>query len=186
EVADGADLHPLAARQLAVVRLAAPVVAAAGRLGRAGQRGADHDRVGAAGQGLGDVAAAGHPAVRDDVHVAAAGLVQVVPAGRGDVADGAGHRHRDAQHGAGGVPRAAAEADQHAGRAGGHQVQGGGVGGAAADHDRDVQVVDELLEVERLGPAGDVLGGDGGAADDEDVHARVQHRLVVLGGALRR
>src|SRR5690606_12771205 len=85
--ADRADLEPLAPRQLVVVCFAAPVVAAAGGFDGAGQRGADHDRVGAAGQRFSDVAAAGHPAVRDDVDVAAPGLVEVVPPGRGDVAD---------------------------------------------------------------------------------------------------
>ena len=74
---------------------------------------------------------------------------------------------------------------QHAGRAGAHQVQGRGVRGAAADDHRDVQLVDELLEVQRLGGAGDVLGGDRRTADDEDVHARVDDGLGELGGALR-
>ncbi len=101
----------------------APVAAAAGRLGRAGQRRADHHRVGAAGDRLGDVAGAAHAAVGDDVHVAAAGLVHVVAAGRGDVGDRGGHRHRDAEHVARGVRGAAAEADEHARRAGAHQVQ---------------------------------------------------------------
>src|ERR687885_108022 len=47
-------------------------------LRRAGERGADHDRVGAAGERLGYVAAAAHAAVGDHVHVTAARLVQVV------------------------------------------------------------------------------------------------------------
>src|SRR5690606_28292600 len=79
-----------------------------------------------------------------------------------------------------------AEPDQHARRAGAHQVQRGRVGGAAADDDGDVEVVDELLEVERFGASGDVLGGHGGAADDEQVDAGVDDGLVELGGALRR
>ena len=85
--ADRADLDPLAARQLGVVRLGPPVVAAAGRVGGAGEGGAEHDGVGAAGDGLDDVAAVAHAAVGDDVDVAAAGLVEVVAAGRGDVGD---------------------------------------------------------------------------------------------------
>ena len=55
-----------------------------------------------------------------------------------------------------------------------------GVGRAAADDDRHVELVDELLEVERLGPAGDVLGGHRRAADDEQVDAGVDHRLPEL------
>ena len=79
---------------------------------------------------------------------------------------------------------AAAEADQHAGGAGAHQVQRGGVGRAAADHHGDVELVDELLQVQRLSPAGDVLRRHRGAADDEDVHARVHDGLGVARGAL--
>ena len=80
---------------------------------------------------------------------------------------------------------AAAEADEHAGRAGAHQVQGSGVVGCAADDDRHVKVVDELLEVQRFLAGGDVLGGDHSAADHEQVHARVHHGGVELLGALR-
>ena len=57
ERADGADPDPLAARQLAVVGLGAPVEAAARRLGGPGQRRADHHGVSTAGDRLGDVAA---------------------------------------------------------------------------------------------------------------------------------
>src|SRR5579859_3115917 len=70
--------HPGAARQVRVVRLAAPVVAPAGGLLGPRERGPDHHRVRTTGQRLGDVTAAGHPAVRDDVYVPAAGFVQVV------------------------------------------------------------------------------------------------------------
>src|ERR1700753_4495377 len=55
-----------------------------------------------------------------------------------------------------------------------------------AHDDRHVQLVDELLEVERLAPAGHVLGRDRGAADDEDVHPGVDDRLVVAGRPLGR
>jgi hypothetical protein len=99
--------------------------------------------------------------------------------------DRGGHRHRDAKDRTGGVPGPAAEPDQHAGRAGAHEVQGRGVRRAAADDDRHVELVDELLEVERLGSPGHVLGGHRGAADHEQVDARVDHRLVVLHRALR-
>src|SRR5699024_10279446 len=40
------------------------------------------------------------------------------------------------------------EAGQHPGRARAHQVQGRGVGGAAPHDHRDVQLVDESLEVQ--------------------------------------
>src|SRR5690625_7308453 len=47
------------------------------------------------------------------------------------------------------------------------------------------QVVDESLEVQRLPVGGDVLGRDGGAADEEQVHARIDHGLPMVLGALR-
>lgn len=72
-----------------------------------------------------------------------------------------------------------------AGRAGAHQVQGRRVGGAAAHDHRDVQLVDELLQVQRLVRAGDVLRRHGRPADDEDVDARVHDGLGELGRALR-
>ena len=159
ERADRADLDPLAARQLGVVRLGAPVEAAA-RAPRCARASGEPTITASAPQAIALAMSPDRPiaAVGDDVDVAAAGLVEVVAAGRGDVGDRRGHRHGDAQHGARRVRRAAAEADQHAGRAGAHQVQRGLVGRAAADDDRHVELVDELLEVERLGPAGDVLG----------------------------
>ena len=49
-----------------------------------------------------------------------------------------------------------------------------------------VELVDELLEVQRLGLARDVLGGDRGAPDDEHVDAGVDHALGELLGPLRR
>src|SRR5262249_56729192 len=129
----------------------------AGHLGAGGQRLAEHHRVGAAGDGFGDVTAGGDVAVGDDVHVPAAGLVQVVPARRGRVGDRGGHRHVDAEH----VRRAGTGvgpvADDDAGGAGAHQVQRGLVVRAAADDHRDVQLGDERLEVQRLAVLGHVL-----------------------------
>ena len=94
-----------------------------------------------------------HAAVGDDVHVAAARLVEVVAARAGDVGDAGRHRRVDAEGRAGGGRGSAAEADEHARRAGAHEVQGGRVGRRAADDDGNVELVDELLEVQRLGSA---------------------------------
>jgi hypothetical protein len=60
------------------------------------------------------------------------------------------------------------------------------VGGAAADDDRHADGADELLEVQRLGRHGDVLGRHDRALDDEDVQARLERELVVLRDALGR
>ena len=80
---------------------------------------------------------------------------------------------------------AAAEADEHAGRAGTHQVQGRGVVGGAAYDDGHIQIVDELLQVQWLVILGDVLGGNDRAADDEQVDARFEHGRIIVLRALR-
>ena len=157
------------------------MVAPAGRLGGGGQRRADHHRVGAADDGLGDVAAGGHAAVGDDVDVDA-GLVEVAHAGGPGVGDGGGQRDADAEHAAGGAGVAGAGADEHAGGTGAHEVQGGLVAGAPADDDRDLELADELLEVQRLGRLGDVLGRHDGALDDQEVGLGLEH----VGGEARR
>ncbi len=161
-----------------------PVEAAAGRLLGAGERGADHHRVGAAGDRLRNVTAGAHATVGDHVHVLAR-LEQVLDAGGRRVGDGRGLRDADAEHAAGRARVAGADSDENAFCGGSHQVQGGLVGGAAADDHGYGQLGDELLQVERLPVRGDVLGRDDGALDDEDVEPGLQRGLVVLAHALR-
>ncbi len=60
------------------------------------------------------------------------------------------------------------------------------MGGAAADDDRHIQLVDELLQVQRLGLTRHVLGRHRRAADHEDVDACVDDGLVVAHGPLGR
>ena len=179
--------HARAARQRRMERRHAPVVAAARRLVGARERRAEHHRVGAARDRLGDVAAVAHPAVGDHLHVVA-GLEHVLRAGRRHVGDRGRLRHADPEHAAGRADRARADADEHAGRAGPHQVQPGVVGGAAADdHRRRRELADELLEVQRRAGlvARDVLGRDDRALDHEDVEPRLERDLVVLADLLR-
>src|SRR5256885_4273997 len=71
ERARDADPDARAPRQVRVRRRHPPVIAAAGRLGRAREGGADHDGVGAGGEGLAHVTARRHAAVGDDGDVAA-------------------------------------------------------------------------------------------------------------------
>ena len=59
--------------------------------------------------------------------------------------------------------------DEHAGRAGAHEVEGRLVRGAAADDHRDLVVADEVLQVERLVLAGHVLGRHDRALDHQQV-----------------
>ena len=98
-----------------------------------------------------------------------------------DVRHGGGHRDREAEHGTGGVRRSPAEADEDARGAGAHQVQRRLVRRATADDHGHVELVDELLEVQRLGLAGDVLGRHRGPADDEHVDARVDDVIGQVG-----
>ena len=163
----------------------APVEPVPGRLVGARERRADHHGVGAAGDRLGEVAAVAHPAVGDHLAVVAR-LEHVLGAGRRDVGDRGGLRHADPQHAARGARRARADADQHGRRAGPHQVQPGVIARAAAHHDRDRQLADELLEVEHVPLRGDVLGRDDRALDHEDVEPGVERELVVALHALRR
>src|SRR5215211_457803 len=90
----------------------APMESAARRLLGAGEGRADHDRVGAAGDGLGHVAAGSHAAVTDHVAVLA-GLQHVLGARRCDVGDRGGLRHTDPQYAARGAGRAGADPDEH-------------------------------------------------------------------------
>ena len=118
-----------------------------------------------------------------------AGLEHVLRAGGGDVGDRGRLGNADPEHAAGRADRARTDADEHAGRAGPHQVKAGVVGGAAADDDRRrCQLADELLEVERRPGlvARDVLGGDDRALDHEDVETRLERDLVVLAHLLGR
>jgi hypothetical protein len=80
---------------------------------------------------------------------------------------------------------AGADADQDADGAGPHQVKACVVGGTAADHTRDVERGDELLQIERLGLGGDVLRRDHGPLDHQDVEPRLERDVVVLGHLLR-
>ncbi len=117
--------------------------------------------------------------------VAPARLVEVVAARAGDVGYRRGHRGVDAENPARRRGCAPAEADEHARGARAHEVQGCRVGRSTADDDRHVEVVDELLEVEGLVDARDVLGRNRRATDDEQVHTRGDHGFVQLLGALR-
>src|SRR5437588_7605670 len=90
----GAGGHPDTSGQGGMEACHAPVVATTGSLYRPGEGRTDHDRIGPAGDGLGDVAPGAHPAVGDDLHVAA-GLVEVAHPGRRNVRDGRRLGHPD-------------------------------------------------------------------------------------------
>src|SRR6266545_8368064 len=177
-------LHPRPARKRWMEGGHPPVVAASRRLLGAGEGRADHHRVGAAGDGLGDVAAGAHPAVGDDVAVLPC-LEQVLHARSRRVGDGGRLRDAHTEHATRRAGRTRADADEHALRTGPHEVEGRLVRGTAADDRRNRKLGDELLQVQHGPIRGDVLGGDDGALDDEDVQPGLQRHLVVLPDALR-
>ena len=94
---DGPHPDPCPARQDRRRRGHAPVRALAGRLGGTCQRRAEHHDVRAGRDGLRDVAAALHAAVRDDGNIPA-GLGDVGVACRGHVRDRGDLRDPDPQH----------------------------------------------------------------------------------------
>src|SRR5205085_1415353 len=87
-----ADVHSRAAWQVRIGGRHAPVEALRRRFLGAGERGADHDRVGAGCEGLAHVGADAHAAVGDHSH-AHASTAHVLVASRGNVG-----RRRDLRH----------------------------------------------------------------------------------------
>jgi len=118
-----------------------------GRLNGAGERRADHDRVGAAGDGLGDVAALAHAAISDDVYVDAR-LVEVAHARSRDVGDRRGLRTpmpstaRDVHALPGPTPTSTPAAPVRM------RCSAGLVAGAPSHDDRHFELANELLQVE--------------------------------------
>ena len=154
----------------------------------ASQRRAEHHRVGSTGDRLGDVTAVAHTAICDHADVVT-GLEHVLRAGGRNIGDRRRLRDAQAKHAAGGADRPGSNADKHTLGTGPHQMQARVIRGTATDdHGNRRELADELLEVQRrpAGVQGDVLGGDDGALDDEDVEAGVERYLVVLADLLRR
>ena len=157
---------------------------AAGRSLDCGRQGrAEHDRIGAAGDRLGDVATLGHAAVGDDMDVDA-GLVEVTHPGSGHIGDGRGLGDPDTEHAPGGAGIAGTDADEHADRTGAHEVETCLVRRTATDDDRNLELADEPLEVERLDRLGDMLGRDDRALDDQYVELGGQQGGGEHGGLL--
>src|SRR5215212_808042 len=181
----GPGAYAGAARECRVEGRHPPRVATPRRLFCFRKRAAQHDGVGPAGYGPGNVAASTHAAVGDDVDVIA-GLQEVAhPGGRG-VGDGGSLRHPDPDHTARRADAPRTDADQDAHGPGAHEVERCRVTRASPDDDGDVQRRHELHEVEGLDLARDVLGGDDRTLDDEHVEAGLDGCPVValdpLGG----
>src|SRR4029450_3215405 len=118
-----------------------------------------HDR-------LCDVATRGHAPISDDLRVHAR-LVEVTHARGAGVGDRGRLGDADAEHAACRACVPGADADEHAGRAGAHEMQGRLIGGATTHDHGDVELAYEPLEVERLDGLRHVLSGNHRALDHE-------------------
>ena len=143
-----------------------PVVAPPWSFISAGQRRANHDRIGTTCDGFGDVATGPHPAVGNHVDVSA-GLVEMPDPGPGGIGDGGRLGDTNPEHTARCAGGSGPDSDQHPGGAGSHEMEGGAVGGAAPDHHGNLDTLNERGQVERLDPGGNVLGRNHRPLDDQ-------------------
>src|SRR5665213_1129369 len=174
ELALDARADARSARQVGVWRGHAPVVAAAGSLGCGREDGADHDRVGATREGLGDVATEAHAPIGDDGDALAAAALVVVA--RGSAVGGSGHLgNADTEHATRGAGRSRADADEKALDACVHQLERGRVVDTVAGDDGDVERRGQLLEVEVLVALADVARGEDCALHHEHVSTCLLH-----------
>src|SRR5688500_12424956 len=184
ERSGGADPDARAARQVAVRRGHAPVIALAGRLVGTGEGRADHDRVGTGRERLAHVAARRHAAVGDDRDVPAGALVMEV-ARRGGVGGGGHLRHAEAEHLAARARRTRPDADEEPVGADFHQLEARLVGDDVADHEGDGQLLLELARIDGRVLGRDVSSGGDRGLHHEDVGARLLRDLTEPLGALR-
>src|SRR5262245_56990971 len=168
ERARDTDANARAARQVRVRRRHAPVVAAPRRLDGARERRADHDRVGARGEGLAHVAAGRHAAIRDHGDVAARFLIMEVARG-GRVGRRRHLRHAEAEHLAARAGCTGAHADEQRIGADLHQLQARLVGDDVADDERDGERLLQLAKIDRRVLGGDMPCGCDSGLNGEDV-----------------
>src|ERR1039458_9791626 len=111
ERAPGVGADPCPSRQGGMECRHPPMAPPPRRFDGSGERRTDHDGVGAAHDGLGDVAPRRHATIGDDLHVHA-GLVEVLGAGGAGVGDGGGLWDTDAEHAASGASLSRRDADR--------------------------------------------------------------------------
>ena len=121
------------------------MVAVARGLGCRREDRADHDGVGATGEGLGDVAAEAHATVGDDGHAVAAAAQVVVTRG-GAVAGCSDLGHADTQHRARRARRTGTDTDEQPFDAGVHELERRRVIDAVAGDHGDVDRLGEVAE----------------------------------------
>ena len=101
------------------------------------------------------------------------------------VGDSGGLRHPDAKHSAGRTGGTRADTHEHSRCSSAHQVQGSRVRSATTDHNRQVEVGDKSIQIERVGGGGDVLGRHHGPLDYQQVEAGIDGGAYVLLDVLR-
>src|SRR5688572_19387076 len=164
----GALDHGAFGAHAAIGLVAAPLVddGVAGALLAAGEEAAHHDRAGAGGDGLRDVAGVPDPAVGDDGDARLGGFLR-------DVVHGRDLGHADARDDARGADRAGADAHLEAVGARRDEVAGGFGGGDVARED----VAFRVAALELADGVDDVLGMPVGGVDDEEVDVRLEEGL---------
>ena len=130
---------------------------------------ADHRSIGATSEGLHDISARPHRSVGDHVDIATPRLVEVVASRGSNLSDSRCHGHSHTNNVGRGVTRSSTETNEHTRRTGTHQVQRRLPGTASTDDDRDVEIVNELLQIQFVPIRVHVLGGHGRSTDDDDV-----------------
>ncbi len=146
----GAGLHGADGAHAPILLEALPLVEHdfARTLVDAGQQGAEHDRVGAGGDRLGDIAGILDPAIGDDRDAVAGG-------GAGAVEDRGDLRHADPGDDAGRADRSWPDPNLHRVGAGGDQRLGCRCGGDVAGHHLDaVRALDLLDRLQLRRPSG--------------------------------
>ena len=168
--------HASSSRKRRVKGRHPPVESSRWRFDGTGERRADHHRVRATGESLGDIATLAHATVGDDVDVDTR-LVEVTHARTRDVGNRRRLGHANAEHRARRARVTWTDPDEDARRARAHEVQRRLITRAATHDDGQLEVADELLEIERLDGLGHVLGGDDRPLNNQDVESRVEDGL---------
>ena len=146
---------------------------------------ADHRSIGATSERLHDISARPHRSVGDHVDVATTGLIEVVASRSSNFRDGGCHGHSHTNDVGGGVARSSTESDEDTRRTRAHQVQRRLPSTASTDDDRDVEIVNELLQIQFVPIRVHVLGGHGRSTDDDDVGTSAGCQWCQFGRPLR-
>ena len=117
--------------------------------------------------------------------VATPRLVEVVASRSSDLSDSRCHGHSHTNNIGRGVTRSSTESNEHTRRTCPHQVQRRLPSAASTDDDRNVEIVNELLQIQLVSIRVHVLGGHRCSTDDDDVGASAGRQWREFGRPLR-